>query len=353
MKKISLASADIPLKAYFNIFDCLRSERIGRGKYVDKLEEMACKYFRVSNCIAVSSGTLADILVLSALKVRVDDPKKNQVIFPALTFVAHTNAALWAGLYPVFVDVNDDFQMDTSQVKGSINKNTLAVFPVHLMGVECKMPKVKLPILEDCCEAMGGQYANYGYYGTKGLASTFSMYPSHTITTGEGGLVLTNDNEFADLVRSIHNHGKIKGSADFNFNHIGINAKMTNLQAAIGCSVFETIDEVNEKRRENVWKYNELLGGDFYASAPHCYPVIYESMEERDKALIVLESNGIESRKLMSCVPNLKPYKDLGYSGMNLNAQRLADCGLFVPIHQKLKTSDIERICDVIIKSRQ
>lgn len=347
---ISLASANIPLKAYLNIFDCLWSERIGRGKYVDKLEAMACEYFGVRNCIAVANGTLADILVLSALKVRANDPNKNQVIFPALTFVAHTNAALWAGLHPIFVDVNDDYQMDMGQAKEAINKNTLAVFPAHLLGVECRLPKLKVPILEDCCEAMGGSYLRAGMFGTAGLAGTFSMYPSHTITTGEGGLIITNDDKFAALIRSIHNHGKVAGSNDFNFQHIGINAKMTNLQAAIGCAVFKGIPEVNKKRRNNIAIYNAFLGNKFNPSAPHCYPVIYKTEEDRDMALEVLALAGIEARKLMSCVPNLPHYQALGYAGHNLNAQRLASCGLFLPIHQKLSFSDIKRICDALPK---
>jgi perosamine synthetase len=351
MRNISLASAHIPFKAYLNIFDCLRSERIGRGKYVDKLERMVCDYFKVKNAIAVANGTLADILVLAALKIRIEDPKKNQVILPSLTFVAHSNSVLWAGLYPQFVDVTDNYQMEQEQAKEAVNDKTLCVFPANLLGIECNIPNVKVPIFEDCCEAMGGRYSKGGYLGTKNLAGTFSMYPSHTITTGEGGLILTNDNQFANIVRSVHNHGKIQGSSDFDFNHVGINAKMTNLQAAVGCAIFDTIDEVNEKRRENVRYYNKLLGKNFYASAPHGYPVILESKEERDDTLEDLSSENIEARKLMSCVPNLSFYKELGYEGRNLNAQRLADCGLFLPLHQRLRKSDIERICSVLSNS--
>lgn len=351
MKKISLASAHIPFKAYTNLFECLWSERIGRGKYVDRLEKMACDYFGSEHCIAVGNGTLADILVLAALKIYTNDPHKNQVIFPALTFVAHVNAALWAGLHPVFVDVNDDLQMNMDQAKEAINKNTLCVFPVHLIGVECKTTKLRVPLLEDVCEAMGGKYAKgQKFFGTKGLASTFSMYPSHTITTGEGGLILTDSEEFAKLIRSIHNHGKMEGSNDFNFETIGINAKMTNLQAAVGCSIFDTIDEVNLKRKKNISIYNEILGLNFQASAPHCYPIIYTDKEKRDWSLECLGDWGIEARKLMSCIPNLPHFKALGYAGHNLNAQRLTDCGLFLPVHQKLTRSDIERICHVLIR---
>lgn len=351
MKRISLASALVPFKAYLNIFDCLWTERIGRGKYVEQLEAKACEYFKVKHCIAVGNGTLADILVLMAMKIKVNDPSKYQVVMPALTFVAHSNAVIMAGLTPVFVDVGDDLQMDQDQCKQAVNKHTLCIFPVHLLGVECKIPKVRVPVLEDCCEAMGGiTKKGKKFFGTQGIAGTFSMYPSHTITTGEGGLILSNDDEFAKLIRSLHNHGKVAGSNDFNFDHIGINAKMTNLQAAIGCAVFDTIDEVNDRREANVNLYNFILGQDFYSAAPHGYPVIYKDKEQRDWALEVLGDRGIEARKLMSCVPNLKPYKELGFGVQGYNAQRLADCGLFLPLHQRLTKQDIERICNALIR---
>lgn len=351
-KRISLANADIPFKAYLNILDCLKSERIGRGKYVDLLEKRASEYFGVKHCIAVSNGTLADIIMLATLKEMY--PGKDEVILPAFTFIAQANAVLWACLKPVFVDVNDDYQIDGQMAIKVSSKNTLCSFTANLIGKSgtsfwCSDP----PVIEDCCEAMGGFNSGFGKkFGTVGIAGSFSMYPSHTITTGEGGLIITNDDTFHEIARSIHNHGKW-GGADFNFKYIGINAKMTNLQAAIGCELISKIDEVNEQRRANVKVYNEILGGNFYASAPHCYPIIYKSKEDRDNALKVLEENDIEARKLMGCIPTSEPYiRRFGSDDSHKypNAQRFADCGLFVPIHQKLSVLEIERICRVLPK---
>jgi perosamine synthetase len=217
--------------------------------------------------------------------------------------------------------------------------------------------KINTPILEDCCEAMGG-CIHGKMMGTMGIAGAFSMYPSHTITTGEGGLIITNDDQFYKIANSIHNHGKIAN--DFDFSYVGINAKMTNLQAAIGCAIFDSIDDVNHARMRNVDLYNENLGLEFFAEAPHCYPVIYPSRAGRDEALVILDGHGIEARKLMSCVPMLSFYAKKGYPLEVIEkccdvesfpvAERLASCGLFLPVHQKLKWSDIDYVCEILPK---
>jgi len=349
MNSISLATADIPLKSYANIFDCLRKGRIGRGKYVALLEERAADYFGVRHCIAVSSGTLADIIILATLKELY--PGKDEVIMPALTFIAQANAVIWAGLRPVFVDVDVDFQMDLKATMKAVSDRTLCIFPVHLLGKACQlMAPASIPVVEDCCEAMGGTYQVDGTkkLGTFGLAASFSMYPSHTITTGEGGLIVTDSDAFAQIARSIHNHGKI--ASDFDFSFVGINAKMTNLQAAIGCELIGRIDSVNGKRRKNLEIYSELLRY-FHATAPHCYPFVCKSKADRNAALLALADKGIEARKLMGCVPDAEPYiRRFGFTEPEAfpNSRKFADCGLFVPVHQNLKPTDIYRIVDVL-----
>ena len=343
---ISLASAKIPFKAYLNVLDCLKSERIGRGKYVDRFEKLSAEYFGVKHCLAVANGTLADLILLSTLKEMY--PGKLEVILPAFTFIAQANSVLWAGLNPVFIDEKQD-------VQPLINERTLCYFPVHLLGLYGISPTLihDVPILEDCCEAMGGHISGIKF-GTIGIAGAFSMYPSHTITTGEGGLIITNDDEFHAIARSIHNHGKF-GGQDFNFKYLGINAKMTNLQAAIGCELIKTIDEVNQKRRDNVAHYNRLLGTSFHASAPHCYPVFYKDQESRDKALKTLTDAGIECRKLMGCIPDSEPYVQRFGTPIPtafVNARRYANTGLFVPIHQNLTKKEIDYVCRIILSTR-
>jgi dTDP-4-amino-4,6-dideoxygalactose transaminase len=214
-----------------------------------------------------------------------------------------------------------------------------------------------LPLLEDSCEAMGGDMSlpvntSNKKLGTFGIAGSFSMFPSHTITTGEGGLIITNDDDFNEIARSIMNHGKWR-SSDFDFKYLGINAKMSDLQAAIGCSLVKGIDEVNRKRRKNVEQYNKLLDASYFATAPHCYPVFYNSVVERDMALVKLRNEEIDCRKLMGCIPDYSFYKRFVEGKEFKTAKNFADCGLYVPVHQNLKNQDIERICEVIHETRR
>lgn len=340
---ISLACADIPLKTYLNVFDCLRTSRIGRGKYVDRFEKLASEYFGVKHALAVSSGTLADIIMLSTLKEM--HPGKTEVILPAFTFVAQANAVLWAGLKPVFVD-------EYHSIDELVNDNTLCYFPVHLLGLYgITNYKSDIPMIEDCCEAMGGNLEGRKF-GTFGIAGAFSMYPSHTITTGEGGLIISDNDEFMAIARSIHNHGKWN-TQDFDFRYVGINAKMTNLQAALGCELVKRIDKVNEARRKNVAIYNEYLGKSFFATSPHCYPIVCEDKKTRDHVLEVLSANGVEARKLMGCIPDYEPYiKRFGEQDFPF-ARKYANNGLFLPIHQQLTRNQIKYISNVVNFARQ
>jgi perosamine synthetase len=321
---------------------------LGRGKYVDQFEEKMAEYFHVNHAIALSNGTMADLVMLLTLKVMY--PDRNEVILPAFTFVAQANAVVMAGLKPVFVDVNDEYQIDWTKVR--TNDKTLCVFPANLIGkFSGEYLGTDIPMIEDCCESMGGDYC-YKKFGTFGIAGAFSMFPSHTITTGEGGLIITNDPNFNEIARSIMNHGKWR-SNDFDFKFFGINAKMTNMQAAVGCALVDRVDSVNIKRRKNVELYNMLLGNYFFAEAPHCYPIIYDSFESREQALVTLRSHNIEARKLMGCIPDYNFYRDaFDIKETFPMATRFASCGLFVPIHQNLKQSEIERICDVIELTR-
>jgi len=354
---VPLATSEVNLGSWKNIFKCLSSKRLGRGYFVDRLERLFCEYFGVKHVIATCNGTLADTVMLSTLKAMRGG---KYVILPAFTFVAHANSVLWAGLIPQFVDVDLSMRMDLNATARVPESKVLCYFPAHILGRDCTIKSMGIPlpnitILEDCCEAMGGDmslpvFDKSKKLGTFGMAGSFSMFPSHTITTGEGGLIITNDDDFAEIARSIMNHGKWR-TQDFDFNFVGINAKMSDLQAAVGCSLVGTIDRVNEQRRKNVALYNKLLGANYFATAPHCYPVFYPSKAERDTALGVLRERNVECRKLMGCIPSYSFYKSYAVEEFPI-AQRIADCGLYVPVHQNLKRSDIERTCDVIYETR-
>lgn len=337
---ISLATSKITPQVRKNINRALDDNRIAGGVFIEQFEKAVAKYNGAKYGIAVCNGTMADIVALAALKALY--PEKNEVIVPALTFIAHTNAVLVNGLKPVFVDVDEHCQMNPGLIE--VNEKTLAIMPANLLGVHNNMERIfnkakGIPIIEDNCEA-------YGIRNKQALMSTYSFFPSHTITTGEGGMILTDNEKVAEYCRAARNHGRL--STDilnmFHFPLFGINGKMTNVAAAIGCAIAPSADSVIKKRQRNVEIYNDLLGKSWYAYTPHCYPVWYNTEAQRNDKLVELYENGIEARKLFSCLPTVE-YKKKGNYPM---AEKLSRTGLFVPVHQDLTKEDIKRVCKIL-----
>ena len=336
---ISLATSKITDKVRENIQAVLNENRLGDGRFVKEFEKKVAHYVGAKHAITTCNGSMADIVSLAVLKEQ--RPGKKEVIVPALTFIAQPNSILINGLTPVFVDIGTDYQINTALIEEKITENTLAIFPVHLLGVLCNIFEIKriaqkynIFVVEDCCEAFG-IYSNTDF-------GTYSFFPSHTITTGEGGMIVTNDDTHAEIARSIKNHGRKSDDIleKFHFNYLGYNGKMSNITAAIGCGVIDEADSVIEKRKNNVSLYNNFLEGTWFAESPHCYPYIYKSQEERDKALLRLEKNGIEARKLFSCIPTVE-YRIPGSYPV---AQEIGEKGLFLPVHQELTEEDIKKI---------
>lgn len=337
--KIGLAHSTVNNKVRANVNACLDENRLGQGRFIKEFEDKVAEFIGVKHAIAVSSGSMADIVALATLKAQ--HPDKDEVIVPALTFIAQTNAVLINGLVPVFVDIGQDLQMDVNQIVGKINARTLAIFPVHLLGKKCNIESIRkiaaiynVPVIEDCCEG-------FGVWGQSDMG-TFSFFPSHTITTGEGGMIITNNYKHAELARKIMNHGR-KGDSvldKFHFDMLGFNGKMSNILASIGCAVIPEANSVIKKRQENVEMFNKLLSENWFAESPHGYPLFYKDSEERDSVLLKLNANGIEARKLFSCLPTVE-YRLKGNYPI---AESIGQRGLYVPVHQGLTKKDIERI---------
>jgi perosamine synthetase len=334
---ISLATSRITPKVRENINKALDDNRIAGGSFIAEFEEAVAKFHGARFGIAVNNGTMADIVALAALKALY--PEKDEVIVPALTFIAQTNAVLVCGLKPVFVDVDEECQMNPDLIK--VTEKTLCIMPANLLGKRANVEKIKelgVPVVEDNCEA----------YGIRNDVefSTFSFFPSHTITTGEGGMILTDDPLLAKYARACRNHGRI--STDilnmFHFPVFGLNGKMTNIAAAIGCAIEPSGEGVIDTRQENVMKYNKILDKKWFAYSPHCYPVFYATEKERNAKLIELEKGGVEARKLFSCIPTV----EYGLEGDYPMAEKLSRTGLFVPVHQDLTHEDIKKVCSIL-----
>lgn len=339
---IRLSHVEIPEAAIRRVEKLLRSGTVGQSDVIAEFEEAFAKWSGAFFAVAVSSGTMADTIALAVLKEFY--PGKNEVIVPALTFIAQVNSITYNGLKPVFEDL---------QYRGTshLNSNTLCFFPVHLLGKPAPgarnwLPRA-FPMIEDSCEAMGSKVGGRKC-GTLGDMGTFSFFPSHTMTTGEGGMIVTNSKRYADLAKRLRNHGKMD-SETFRFDVIGFNGKMTSIQAAIGIECLKTIDKSIQKRRENFMKMGGMeLEGEFIS--PHAFPVFCASRELRDKLMQRLKEEGVECRNLFSSIPTQEyAYAHLGYRlGEFPNSEKVGDTALYVPCHQGLTDKDINKIKEII-----
>jgi dTDP-4-amino-4,6-dideoxygalactose transaminase len=357
---IALGTVDITDRTLELLTAAVKDGRIGQGPLISQFEEELASWFGVSHAILVANGTIADAVALAAVQ---GDNRQGEVILPALTFVAQANAVYYNHLTPRFVDVTGDYHIDLEQVEASISHRTVAIMPTHLMGRPANMDgileladKHGLPVIEDACEALGSRYRNR-LVGTLGSMGCFSFFVSHAITTGEGGVVITDDPELAEMARSLRNHGRLseKPGEKFLFPRIGFSGKMNQLEAAVGLGMMPVLDGIIAKRRENMLFLNRLLGDRFSERTdehivPHGYPVEFSDRSARDRALKYLHEKGIECRQLFSSIPTQVPaYAFLGHRlGEFPVAERIGDCGLYVPCHQNLDEADLRRIAQTL-----
>lgn len=369
-KMITLAAVNISNKTKALMQEALDKGTIGQGFYIQEFERGLAEFLGVKNVVATANGTLADAVALAAAKIKGGLPadrqgERNEVIVPALTFIAQINAVYYNHLKPVFVDVGYDYQVDVEKIEEKITNNTLAIMPAHLLGRPAKMDRIlaiakkyNLLVVEDACESLGSCYQNQ-LCGTIGHMGCFSFYVSHSITTGEGGAIITNDDDFAELARSLRNHGRqgTQAGEHYLFPHIGFSAKMNALEAIIGLGIIGQLPKYIEKRHQNMLKMNEFLGKNYFYDreneyiVPHAYPVLVSSKEVRDKLLVDLpEKFGIEARQAFYSIPTQsEAYEFLGEKlGSYPVAEDIGNRGLYVPCHQNLNDEDLAKIADVL-----
>jgi len=348
--EISLAAVNVPPEAMDYVMDTLRRGRLSQSEYVERFEKALTDWTGAKHAIAVSSGTMADAVALGAMKIK---HHHNRVVCPALTFVAQPNAARMNEMDIEFVDVSEDWTMSVEQAE---RWRELAIaYPSDCMGRLARIPS-GMPCVEDACEAFGSTLdgRRAGRFGEIG---TYSFFVSHTLTTGEGGAIVTDDDWLADLCRTLRSHGRASDSdamQKFRFPFYGFNAKMTGVIAAVGCGLMEHVDEYVNRRRQVFKTLNELMDNRFTEREgeiviPHGYPLEFEGQMRRDEAMRLLLDEGIECRKFFSSIPSMEPaYAHLRrYLGRYPVAEYIAQTHLYLPCHQNLTQAQIERMAAV------
>ncbi len=364
--RVPFGTVSITDEARKLIDSILDTKWVTKGKYVAEFEREFAKLFGAKEAVAVSSGTDADALALAVFH-DYGAKRGDEVIIPALTFVATANAVLQAGFTPVFVDVErDTLNIDPKQIEKVITKKTRAIMPVHLMGKPAKMDQImtiakkhKLFVVEDSAEAHGAEYRGTKIGGFGNMAS-FSLYAAHIVTTIEGGIVITNDSKMAEILRSLRNHGMVD---KFVFQRIGFSAKMNEIEAAVGLGNIKVFSTILERRRRNMlYLIEKFKKFDKYIFSikeekheklgPHAFPItLRENVNFSLKEFVdYIEGRGVDSRNLFYSIPTQCPgYKFLGYKlGSFPQAEYFGTHGLHIGVHQDLEIGDLDYAVDIV-----
>ncbi len=366
--RIGFGHIEIGATARKYLEESLNRNWVSEGENVKRFEQGFAKKFDYKACVATSSGTDAGIVAMAALLDR-GAQRGDEVITPALAFVATANCILAAGLTPRFVDVElDTLNIDPAKIEEAIGPKTRAIQVVHTMGRPCKMDPIlaiakkhNLYVIEDCCEAHGATLNGkvIGSFGSMGL---FSFYAAHMICSGEGGMISTCDPEFEGLCRSIRSHGRRGGQLYFAFDRVGFNSKMNDLEAAVGLEGLEMFDWTFSTRRKYLATLHGLLAplsdklilypdGPGEVVCPHAYPIVMRDPKRPiDDLYNYMESQGIQCKTLFGSLPTQhKAFDFLKVpKGSFPVSERIGATGLHFGIHQYLKEDDLTFAADTI-----
>lgn len=342
-------------KAVWKVLD---SGFLAQGKKVEEFEKKFAKYIGTKYAIATSSGTTALHLALLAHRIK----KGDEVITSPFTFIASANAILYCGAKPVFVDIGEDFNLNPNLIEKKITKKTKAILVVHLFGFPVDMPKVmkiakkyNLVVIEDCCQAHGASIKGkkVGSFGT----GCFSFYPTKNMTTGEGGMVTTNNKKIAERIKLLRNHGmRVRYYHDI----LGYNFRMTDIAAAIGIEQLKKLETFNKKRIANASYLNRNIRAkgiilpkikkDFrHVYHQYTIRITEECSKSRQEIIRILEKNGISSAIYYPLpVYKQKLYLDLGYNEHLPITEKYSKEILSLPIHPSLTKMDLRKIVLVL-----
>ena len=343
----------------------LKSTWISDGSFIRKLEKNFSSYLKTKESIAVSNGTAAIHLVYMALELK----KGDEIIIPGYGYMAAGNLAIQMGLKPVFADVNlDTFCTTAEHIKKKITKKTKLIVITHTYGNVCEIrpiidlsKKKGIPVLEDTAESFGSKYNNK-QSGTFADFSTYSFQATKTITTGEGGMIVTKKNKkFIKKIRSLRSHGVL----ETRYLHVypGHNFRLTNLQAAIGCAQLKKFNKI-KKERERIYSlykslFKDLKGVKIQKFNNNISPVVWtfalviddKIFPSRDKLIKILHQKGIETRNGFYSPCRMRLYDKYKTSHLK-NSNYLSRKIICLPFFTSLKNNQIKIIYQQVKKLR-
>jgi perosamine synthetase len=350
------------------VLDCLETNWISSaGKYIPLFEELFARKCDAAHGVACMNGTVALHLALATLGIGPGD----EVIIPTFTMIATANAVSYTGARPVLIDSEmQTWNMDVSQLADKITQRTKAIMPMHTYGHPVDMDplleladKHGLYVAEDAAEAHGAAYKGRKT-GSLGHAGCFSFYANKIITTGEGGMVTTNDAEIARLARNLRDHA-FSHERHFWHKYRGYNYRMTNLQAAIGLAQTERFEEFVQARRDHARQYNALLKdvsglvtppeAEWATNVYWMYSILLQDEFgiSRDELRTRLARRGIETRTFFIPI-HLQPIYYEAHKGERYPvSEELCKRGLYLPSASSLTPEEIVFICEAVKDCRE
>ena len=364
--QIPLSRPDITEKEIDAVCQVLRTPSLSLGPKVPEFEKAFCDYMGLKRAVAVNSGTSGLFLCLSAMGIGPGD----EVIVTPFTFIASVTCIMMTGATPVFVDIDPvNMNIDPKKIESAITKRTKAILPVEVFGSPvgfdeiCKVAdKHNLPVVEDSCEALGSTL-NGKKAGTFGKISVFAFYPNKQMTTGEGGMIMTDDDDLADICVSLRNQGRAKGSGWLSHERLGYNYRLSDINCALGIVQLSRIDEIIAKRQQVAKWYQEILADEKRIIVPsmpgNCdmswfvFVVRLKdqyTFEQRNTILSRMSEKGVQVNNYFPPL-HLQPFiaKQLGCKqGDYPVTESICPRTIALPFYNNLPKDDIKTVCKVL-----
>ncbi|MEW6639287.1 MAG: DegT/DnrJ/EryC1/StrS family aminotransferase [Pseudomonadota bacterium] len=358
---MQMSAPDIDDDDIASVLDVLRSGRLSIGPRVEQFEAMVAGYVGARHGVAVANGTAGLHLCMRLAGVGPD----SEVITSPFSFVASSNCIIYERGRPVFVDIEEEtFNIDPEQAAAAVSPRTRALLPIHVFGQPAAMTELNavaakhsLVVVEDACEALGAEYRGRKV-GTLGRAGVFAFYPNKQITTGEGAVIVTDDDDWARLLRSLRNHGRGEMGGWLDHERLGFNYRLDEMSAALGVSQMSRAETLLGLRDAVAARYHDRLrqvegvqvlmpGRDTTRMSWFVYVVRLDADLPRDEVAERLAAMGIPTRNYFPPI-HLQPFyrQEYGYRpGQFPITERISSTTLALPFHGRLGEPEIERVC--------
>jgi perosamine synthetase len=365
LPKIPLSSPDVTEAEIEAVAATLRSPQLSLGPRLTEFEATFTRLTGVAHAVAVSSGTAGLHLAMLALGIGADD----EVIVPSFTFIAAANAIRYVGATPVFVDIDPvTLNLSPAAVERAINSRTRAIVAVHTFGVPADMPALvalaqlhKLALIEDACEALGATIDSQPI-GSFGDVAVFAFYPNKQITTGEGGMIVTRDPDFAAHMRSLRNQGRAPTDSWLQHTEVGYNYRLSEIACTLGIGQMQRLAAILDRREEIARVYRQHLSAEDRLTLPidevpgcriswFVYAVRLAdayTAAHRDLVIRELEQAGIGCARYFAPIHLQPAYADVPFAADLPITESIASRTIALPFFNRINDSQILAVCEAL-----